>query len=81
MTTKGFRLLLAPEVKEVVSWFDTSTSEVVQVGTVPFIWEVARVVWSEFTFEGPDLVSLIVTVLVVVGETLDTHVSNVLANL
>ena len=64
-----------------MSCFYTSTGEVVKIITVPFIWEIAWVVRSKFTFERPDLVSLVVTILVIVSETLNTHVSNVFADL
>lgn len=48
---------------------------------MPFVRNVAGVIRSEFTFEWPNWVGLSVSILVIVGETLKTHVSDVLTNL
>jgi len=76
-----FWSLKAPDVKQIVPLRNATAGELVEVGALPTVWEVARVIWSELTFEWPDGVVDVPTELVVVRETLHGHVTDVLADL
>ena len=79
--THCFGFLHAPKIEESSAWRDTSIGEVIKVGTMPLVWEATWICRSEFTFEWPNWVIFLLTKLVIVRETFDAHVSNVLAHL
>ena len=60
---------------------NASIGEGIEIRAVPLIREVARVSGAEFTFEWPDWIGLVVSVLIVVGKSLKGHVSYMLGDL
>ena len=79
--TEVIRTLVAPDIEQRVVERDTTGCQLVQIGALPLIWDVAGIVWSELTSEGPDWVFFFVSELVVIGETFDRHIANVLTDL
>ena len=47
-----------------MAWINASVGKIVKIGSVPFIWEVTWIVWSEFTLEWPNGILFVVTILV-----------------
>ena len=71
----------APEIPKGMADLDATTGEGIEIRTVPLVWEVAGVSWAELALEWPDWVWLVVSVLIVVRESLEGHVSDVLGDL
>ena len=78
---QGFGSFQTEDGEEVVPDRNAAAGELFEVGALPFVGEVARVIWSEFALEWPVDLIFFVAVLVVVGEAFDRHVADMLADL
>ena len=76
-----FGSFLAPHLEEGVVDWNAAGGELVKVRFLPLVWYLAGIVWSELTLEWPVLLVLFVSVLIVVSETLDRHISYMFAYL
>ena len=82
VATEFFWVGHAMEFKEGCTNFNATTGELLKITTLfPLVWETTGIKRSELTSEWPNWLVLLDSILIIVRESLETHVSDMLADL